>query len=200
MINEYLIGENWKCICEGNDNFFIFCIIIMAHFYAHVLVSVSKSPRFESDWNSALAGSFQSCSVFRGNLARRRRRLGEIWFSKNNLPIMFVEIAYCSAIGPTWLNFPEITQYLNVFGWVVAMWALALGVTKISHKLYYDLLTSTGGRDLIMFWEIHSHKNGVSTVFGPTYDSFILDNIMWRPKASLYTVLISDSCFSPVIG
>ena len=129
---------------------------------------------FVSDWNSALASSFQSCSVFRGNLSRRRRRLGEIWFSKNNLPIMFVEIAYCSAIGT---HMAEITRYLNVFGWVVAMWALALGVTKISHKLYYDLLTSTGGRDLIMFWEIHSHKNGVSTVFGPSYDSFILDNI-----------------------
>ena len=148
-------------------------------------MSVSKSPRFESDWNSAVASSFQSCSVFRGNLARRRR-LGEIWFSKNNLPIMFVEIAYCSAIGPTWLNFPEITQYLNVFGWVVAMWALALGVTKISHKLYYDLLTSTGGRDLIMFWEIHSHKNGVSTVFGPSYDSLLYGD----PK--LLTILFSS--------
>ena len=76
--------------------------------------------------------------------------------------------------------------------------AVALGVTQISHKLYYDLLTSTGGRDLIMFWEIHSHKIEVSTVFGPSYDSFLLDNILWSLKAFL-TCLISDSCFSHVI-
>ena len=54
------------------------------------------------------------------------------------------------------------------------MWALALRVTQISHKLYYDLLTSAGGRDLIMFWENHSHENLDSQPFlvPGTHDSY----------------------------
>ena len=79
---------------------------------------------------------------------------------------MFVEIAYCpTTIGTHMAQFSRDNPVLECVRLSCCDVGTARGVTKISHKLYQDI-TSTGGRHLIMFWEIHSHD--FSTVFGPT--------------------------------